>query len=83
MRIPTITPRRPADHAARRRAPRPAAARPPVAAAPRRPQRLEDRIRDAGGPQDVTVATCSCGLVFETPVTTSQTCPHCGTDQAW
>jgi hypothetical protein len=26
---------------------------------------------------------CSCGFFFIAPVSTSVTCPHCGTTQAW
>jgi len=43
----------------------------------------ERRMRESGGPDDRAVYTCSCGYVFEADVTTSVTCPHCGTGQAW
>ena len=43
----------------------------------------ERRLRESGGPDDRAVYTCSCGYVFEADVTTSVTCPHCGTGQAW
>jgi hypothetical protein len=41
------------------------------------------RRREAGGMQDEAVYTCSCGLVFNAPVSTSVGCPHCGGAQAW
>jgi DNA-directed RNA polymerase subunit RPC12/RpoP len=40
-------------------------------------------MRESGGPDDRAVYTCSCGYVFEADVSTSVTCPHCGTGQAW
>ena len=43
----------------------------------------ERRARESGGPDDRAMYTCSCGYVFEADVTTSVTCPHCGTGQAW
>ena len=43
----------------------------------------ERRLRECGGPDDRAVYNCSCGYVFEADVTTSVTCPHCGTGQAW
>jgi rubrerythrin len=43
----------------------------------------ERRMRDSGGPDDRAVYTCSCGYLFEAPVTASVTCPHCGSPQAW
>jgi hypothetical protein len=43
----------------------------------------ERRMRESGGPDDRAVYTCSCGYVFEADVSTSVTCPHCGTGQAW
>ena len=43
----------------------------------------EDRVRDAGGPQDQAFYRCSCGYAFEGDVSTHVACPHCGTDQAW
>ena len=39
--------------------------------------------RDAVPPQDEAVYSCSCGMVFEAPVSTSVDCPHCGGVQAW
>jgi hypothetical protein len=41
------------------------------------------RERDSGGPQDRAAYTCSCGYVFEAPVSTTVGCPHCGGTQAW
>ena len=41
------------------------------------------RIRDAGGPVDEACYPCGCGYFFIAPVSTSVTCPHCGTTQAW
>lgn len=32
---------------------------------------------------DVALYNCSCGLVFEAPVSTSVDCPHCGGSLAW
>jgi hypothetical protein len=43
----------------------------------------ERRMRDEGGPEDRAVYTCSCGYLFEAPVTASVSCPHCGSGQAW
>ena len=43
----------------------------------------ERRARESGGPDDRAMYTCACGYVFEADVTTSVTCPHCGTGQAW
>jgi hypothetical protein len=43
----------------------------------------ERRLRESGGPDDRAMYNCSCGYVFEADVTTSVTCPHCGTGQAW
>jgi rubrerythrin len=43
----------------------------------------ERRMRESGGPDDRAVYTCACGYVFEADVSTSVTCPHCGTGQAW
>ncbi|HUH82064.1 MAG TPA: hypothetical protein VLZ06_12135 [Solirubrobacteraceae bacterium] len=41
------------------------------------------RVREAGGPLDSACYTCGCGLLFDAPVSTSVSCPHCGADQAW
>lgn len=43
----------------------------------------ERRMRDAGGPDDTATYHCGCGYVFEAHVTTSVTCPNCGSGQAW
>jgi len=43
----------------------------------------EARVREAGGPEDHASYTCSCGMVFAAPVSTSVSCPRCGTGQAW
>jgi rubrerythrin len=45
--------------------------------------RAAERVRQAGGPRDSAVYTCSCGYVFSAAVSTTVTCPHCGGDQAW
>jgi hypothetical protein len=59
----------------------------PAAAAPSPivPDNLADerRAREAGGPEDRAMYTCSCGYVFQAKVSTSVACPHCGTGQAW
>jgi hypothetical protein len=72
----TIRTRTNRKSAARRREhPRPAAA-------PR--QRTgEDRVREAGGPQDTAHYRCSCGKSFDGDVSTTVACPSCGTAQAW
>jgi hypothetical protein len=41
------------------------------------------RERDAGGPEDRAAYRCSCGFLFEAPVSTTVGCPHCGGTQAW
>lgn len=43
----------------------------------------ERRMRGAGGPQDMALYRCDCGYVFDAPVTTTVTCPHCSDDLAW
>lgn len=45
--------------------------------------RDERRLRDAGGPDDRACYSCECGYLFEAEVSTSVSCPHCGTAQAW
>ena len=55
----------------------------PPAAAPSDDLADEQRMRESGGPDDRALYTCSCGYVFEADVSTSVTCPHCGTGQAW
>jgi hypothetical protein len=50
-----------------------------------KPQKLtaEKRARESGGPEDRAFYTCSCGYAFKAEVSTSVSCPHCGTGQAW
>jgi rubrerythrin len=43
----------------------------------------ERRLRASGGPNDRAQYTCGCGFVWETDVSASVACPHCGTSQAW
>lgn len=43
----------------------------------------ERRWREAGGPEDHAQYACACGYVWETSVSASVTCPHCGSAQAW
>jgi rubredoxin len=43
----------------------------------------ETRLRASGGPDDQASYQCSCGFVFDADVSTSVSCPHCGTGQAW
>lgn len=45
--------------------------------------RAERRMREAGGPDDRAHYRCVCGYAFDAAVSTSVTCPHCGTGQAW
>ena len=67
----------------------PRVAAPPARVAPGTPPPPDDdladerRLRESGGPDDRAMYTCSCGYVFQADVTTSVTCPHCGTGQAW
>ena len=42
-----------------------------------------DRVRQAGGPIDTALYTCCCGYLFSAAVSTTVSCPHCGTGQAW
>jgi hypothetical protein len=42
-----------------------------------------ERVRAAGGPLDQASYTCHCGYLFAAPVSTTVSCPHCGTAQAW
>ncbi len=41
------------------------------------------RVQEAGGPIDHASYSCACGYLFSADVSTSVTCPHCGTGQAW
>ena len=45
----------------------------------------EGSVRHRAGPppEDKALYTCSCGFVFDAPVTTSVQCVHCGQTQAW
>jgi len=54
--------------------------RPAPAPAPAEP---EQRVRDAGGPEDRAAYSCACGMQFAAAVSTSVACPHCGAGQAW
>jgi hypothetical protein len=42
-----------------------------------------ERVRCAGGPLDNAAYNCECGYCFSAAVSTTVSCPHCGTDQAW
>jgi hypothetical protein len=73
----------------RRQARRRAHARPLLVAEPPAPvvhhahDAAVERVREAGGPVDRAYYTCSCGYLFSASVSTTVSCPHCGTDQAW
>lgn len=43
----------------------------------------ERRMREAGGPQDRACYSCGCGYLFEAPVSTTVSCPHCDALQDW
>jgi rubrerythrin len=43
----------------------------------------ERRWREAGGPEDHAQYRCGCGYIWQTSVSASVTCPHCGSGQAW
>jgi hypothetical protein len=43
----------------------------------------ERRHRASVAPEDTAHYGCSCGFQFQAPVSTSVTCPHCGSPQAW
>ena len=47
------------------------------------PASADQRTRHAGGPEDHAFYACSCGHAFSADVTTSISCPRCGTGQAW
>jgi hypothetical protein len=73
---------RPLRQVTRRAAP--ATRRPHLVSVPNPPElKAEKRARESGGPEDRAFYTCSCGYAFEASVSTSVTCPHCGTAQAW
>jgi hypothetical protein len=59
--------------------------RQPAAAEQAPVERLADerRLRQSGGPHDHATYACTCGYVFDAAVSTSVSCPHCGTGQAW
>ena len=50
----------------------------PAAVSPAR-----ERYQRANVNEDAALYSCHCGYVFKAAVTTSVSCPHCGTDQAW
>ena len=50
---------------------------------PRTEVAQQARERDAGGPEDRAAYRCTCGCLFEAPVSTTVGCPHCGGEQAW
>jgi hypothetical protein len=41
------------------------------------------RVQGSGGPLDSASYSCECGFVFAASVSTTVSCPHCGTPQAW
>ena len=43
----------------------------------------ERRLRASGGPNDRAQYACGCGYVWETDVSASVACPHCGAALAW
>jgi hypothetical protein len=47
------------------------------------PLAAERRMRDSGGPVDNATYQCTCGCVFQAPVSTGVACPVCETPQAW
>ena len=60
---------------------RPAAAEPEDVVADE--HAAERRHRECVAPEDSALYSCSCGFQFQAPVSTSVSCPHCGTGQAW
>lgn len=56
---------------------------PPPEPRPEPVHRDERRLRASGGPDDRACYSCSCGYLFEAPVSTSVACPNCGGQQAW
>jgi len=89
-----VTPRnRPTRPGLRRRGGEPAPAPPAPAQGPS-PVPAPDAVRVTrttraqrdlaeGGPQDRALYRCDCGAAFQTAVTASVSCPHCGSAQAW
>ena len=63
--------------------PAPAKQEEPAPAEPVQELSDETRLRASGGPNDHASYQCSCCYVFEADVSTSVSCPHCGTGQAW
>ncbi len=41
------------------------------------------RVQEAGGPVDNASYSCQCGYMFCAAVSTTVSCPHCGSLQAW
>ena len=62
---------------------RPSAPEPQAAPAADLHLQAERRHRASVAPEDTAHYGCSCGFQFQAPVSTSVTCPHCGTAQAW
>jgi hypothetical protein len=62
---------------------RPSAPEPQAAPAVDHHLQAERRHRASVAPEDTAHYGCSCGFQFQAPVSTSVTCPHCGTPQAW
>jgi hypothetical protein len=60
-----------------------AAAIPAPAATPIQCDPAVARVREAGGPVDHASYSCECGYFFSAAVSTTVSCPHCGTGQAW
>jgi hypothetical protein len=56
---------------------------PPTAVSVRSCDPAAQRVREAGGPVDHASYVCSCGYLFSASVSTSVSCPHCGSGQAW
>ncbi|HWH95539.1 MAG TPA: hypothetical protein VNT03_16890 [Baekduia sp.] len=58
---------------------------PETAPQPRIPDEhvAERRHRASVTPEDTAHYSCSCGYQFQASVSTSVSCPHCGTAQAW
>jgi hypothetical protein len=41
------------------------------------------RAKRSGGPEDHALYSCHCGYAFKAEVSTSVSCPHCGSSHAW
>jgi predicted Zn-ribbon and HTH transcriptional regulator len=41
------------------------------------------RAKRSGGPEDHALYSCHCGYAFKAEVSTSVSCPHCGSGHAW